>query len=407
MAVTIDYKKTGKFGLRHYLYSAPWFAMLFIVTYSMNKQNLSNGVVEQAIYNKFIIIFVFSVSLICSFFNFQEIFSILKKRRLYIIYLLYITASTAWSEDARSTLRISAYFWCGTSVCLMAVVAFRNNSKKFYQMCIFYSILMVLGSLILIFLNPGRGINESGRWLGITSHPNVLGIVCILSIWANISYLFIIKPKIIKLINILIILLSGVCLYGSNSATSIIISLLVIGLTLIFRFLGIENIAKNYGKFAGLVYAVLLIISILYLSKPELFRIEAVFGMMGRNVTFTGRTELWQLAMAKIYTSPIFGSGFQEFISVKGIEIKHFHNGYLELLVRGGVIALFLVVTFVFQFIFSKKRIKDPNLIISFSIMMLAILLHNITEGSFGRGVTALWLVFSFIYFYKYDVPSK
>jgi hypothetical protein len=33
--------------------------------------------------------------------------------------------------------------------------------------------------------------------------------------------------------------------------------------------------------------------------------------------------------------------------------------------------------------------------------MILTILLHNITEGSFGRGLTALWLIFSFIYFYK------
>jgi exopolysaccharide production protein ExoQ len=137
-----------------------------------------------------------------------------------------------------------------------------------------------------------------------------------------------------------------------------------------------------------------------YVLFPEMFSVEAMFGMVGRNTTFTGRTALWQMGMAKIAEEPITGWGFQEYIKVAATQIKHFHSGYIELLVRGGVIALMFVIVFVFQIVFSFKRITDPKLYLFFSIMILAILAHNVTEGSFGRGVNAFWLIFSFIYFY-------
>lgn len=391
----------NKFWIKNYLYSFPWFFFLFIATFSINNPGQHMGQEEHENYLKAIIIFLYTVSLILLLFNFQKIFSILKGRWLYIFFLLYISVSAAWSDDPASTLRISAYFWGGAVVCLMAVLAFANNPEKFFQILIFYSILMVGGSLIAIFLIPTRGVGEGGRWIGLTAHANTLGVVSIISVWANISYFQIAKRKYVKAFNIFMIFLSAVCLYGANSATSIVLSIVIIVLTLILWSFDAKRVTRLFAQIAGMGFFVLLCFSILYVLMPEIFSINAMFKMIGRNQTFTGRTGLWEMGMLKFFQEPIIGSGFQDFINISGTKIKHFHNGYIELLVRGGVIALLFLIVFVFQSVFSLKRVSSSKLYVFFSIMVFAILVHNVTEGSFGRGVNALWLIFSFIYFYK------
>lgn len=391
----------NKFGIKNYLYCFPWFFFLFVTTFSVANPGQHLAQEGQENYFKALIILIYTISLILLLFNFQKIFSILKRRWIYVYFLLYIGISAAWSDDPASTLRISAYFWGGAVICLMAVLAFSNYPEKFFQLLVIYSLLMVGGSLLAILLIPTRGIGEGGRWIGLTSHANILGVVSLISIWANISYFLIAKYKYIKFFNILMILLSALCLYGANSATSIILSVFVIVFTLILRSFDMKRVTRLFAQVAAIGFVALLGFSILYVLIPEIFSINALFKMIGRNTTFTGRTALWEMGLIKFSQEPIIGSGFQEFIRISGTQIKHFHNGYIELLIRGGVIALLFVIIFVFQSVFSLKRVSNSKLYIFFSVMIFAILLHNVTEGSFGRGVNALWLIFSFIYFYK------
>lgn len=392
----------NKFGFKNHLFGAPWFLTLFFTTFSAENIQPYGQIIEQEGVRKVFIILVFTTALILLFVNFHKILSILKGRWVYIFFLAYISASAAWSDDPKSALRISAYFWGMTAVCLMAVVAYEQHPLKFFQTLVFYSVLMIGGSLATILLFPGTSIGEDGRWLGLTTHANGLGLVSVISIWANICYATMSKSKISMLLNVSMILLSAVCIYGADSATSFVISAAILTMTLILRTFSSTRLTRLFAQITGIGFFVLLVASLLYLIQPELFNIEGLLKSIGRDTSFTGRNVIWNRALTEIYRHPIFGAGFQEFINMKnGSEIKHFHNGYLELLIRGGIIALLFVIAFIYQLVFSVKRLANPELYVYLMVMILAILAHNITESSFGRGVTAFWLVFSVIYFFR------
>lgn len=392
-------QKINKFGSKNYLYSFPFFLMLIMATSSIisPEENLGAGQVNHL---KYFNVFIYTVSLILLLMNLNRIISILNGRWLYIFFMLYISASVIWSVDPSSTLRISAYFWVVAIVALLAVVAFRNHPEKFFQTLVLYSVLMIGGSLIMVLLNPARGIGEDGRWLGLTSHANGLGLISIISVWANISYIFITRSKFVKIVNLCMILAAALCIYGANSVTSLVVSVVIIALTLILRTLDTKRITRLFVQITGAGFLALFCVSVLYVLAPEIFSIDAMLGAVGRNSTLTGRTALWDTAMTRITQDPLIGSGFQEYINISGTRIKHFHSGYIELLIRGGILAVLFLAAFVFQLAFSLKRFSNPNLYIYSLVMTLAILAHNVTEGSFGRGFNALWLVFTFIYFY-------
>lgn len=394
-------QNSKKFGLKGYLYVLPWLAMLFVSTFSWNSLNQFGIEQQQSFYGKLLIIFTLSVSLLLLFFRYQSVFVLVRGRWAYVLFMFYITASTAWSSDPMSTLRMSAYYWGVMVLSLAAITALRENSKKFFEMLIFYSALMILGSLAVSILIPARGVADGGRWMGLTIHPNQLGIVAIITVWSNFSYFFMTRSKIMKLINLSLIAVAAICLYGANSATSIVLAAVIIVLTLILRSLDTKNPRTVVLQLLSLGFVVIVGVLAIYVIKPKLLGLDTVLGAVGRNATFTGRTALWAMGMSKFYQAPIMGSGFQEFINVTGEEIKHFHNGYLELVIRGGAVAAVFLAVFVFQFFLSLKRIANLDLYIFFAIMMFSTLVHNVTESSFGHGMSALWLIFTILYFYK------
>lgn len=399
MNIDMPVPKIHKFGIKNYLYSFPFFLMLIMATSSIISPETNAGS-DQVNYLKYFNIFIYTVALILLLINFNRIIPVLNGRWLYIFFMLYISVSALWSADPTSTLRISAYFWVVAIVSLIAVVAFKNHPEKFFQTLVLYSVVMIGGSLIMVFLNPGRGIGEDGRWLGLTSHANGLGLMSIVSIWANISYIFMTKSNFVKILNIFMILSAALCIYGANSVTSLVVSVAIVALTFLLRTFDTTRITRLVAQIVGAGFFVILCFSTLYVLAPEIFSIDAMFGAVGRNSTFTGRTALWETAMTKISEDPLIGSGFQEYINISGTKIKHFHSGYIELLIRGGILAVLFLAAFVFQLFFSLKRFSNPNVYVYSLVMILAILAHNVTEGSFGRGFNALWLVFTFIYFY-------
>lgn len=399
----------SKFGIRNYLYGLPLLLLLFMAMSSISPVPEA-GLKEQGGYLKAITIIVYSFSLIFLLINYQKALSILRGRWLYIGFMVYISASVLWADDTVSTLRTSTYYWGGAVVSLLAVVAYRDNPQKFFQALFFFSIMMVGASLLLVFIYPARGIGEDGRWVGVTSHANGLGIISILSVWANVSYFYLTRSAFIKVLNISMICLSATTIVGANSATSLVVSVAILTLTLILLSFDTTRITRLIAQITGAGFFAIFCIFIVYVLAPEMFSVDAIFGIIGRNATFTGRTVLWQMGMTIIAQGPILGSGFQEYINYTGSQLKHFHSGYIELLVRGGIIALMFVIAIVFQLIFSLKRFSDPKIYIFFTTMILAILAHNVTESSFGHSVNPLWLIFSFIYFYsdrKQRAPTR
>lgn len=114
----------------------------------------------------------------------------------------------------------------------------------------------------------------------------------------------------------------------------------VIGMTVFTLFLLLALINKMPNFLNIITY---LAINIAYFFGVIILRLQEAFAfiivdMLGRDLTFTGRTKIWDCALAAFAKSPVFGVGeIENQASRDLIGATHAHNYYLDLLYKSGL----------------------------------------------------------------------
>ena len=126
-----------------------------------------------------------------------------------------------------------------------------------------------------------------------------------------------------------------------------------------------------------------------------------VLGLLNRDATFTGRTDVWRVLL-DLNTNPLIGTGFCNFwsnelyLSKLPIWVAHSaHNGYLEVYLDGGwlgvsVLAIMLIA--VWSRIGSHLKTGDQYAMVKLAIF-LAMVIGSFSESHYGR-LTPLWFLF-------------
>jgi len=182
----------------------------------------------------------------------------------------------------------------------------------------------------------------------------------------------------------------------TGSTTALICLVLGTGLMLFMKIKVVRRQVRYLGTYS-LIFG--LLIFLLY-SVPGV--LESLVKMVGRDMTFTGRTEIWTDVLAEPI-NPLLGTGYQSFwIGPGGAHMweKYYfhpvqaHNGYLETYLNGGLIGLSLLVA---TLIYTGSKLKKDLLAGSsfgtllFSLFITAIL-YNWSEAMFS-GLNLIWLV--------------
>lgn len=144
----------------------------------------------------------------------------------------------------------------------------------------------------------------------------------------------------------------------------------------------------------------LLFILAFYMNTEELT--NATIGSTGRDASFTGRTLLWQKGLISAADNLTFGYGFdslKQLTAIHHLDMSHLHNGYVELLVKGGIIASTLFAFILIKTFFHQLRIKSlyRQDYVFLSSGLLMVLLHNVTESSLLKGLSTLNMFLIFI----------
>lgn len=131
-----------------------------------------------------------------------------------------------------------------------------------------------------------------------------------------------------------------------KSGTSIVVALLLI-LFIILDKLMKKNLL-NFKMFV-ISYAVISVL-LVELRNIGIFRffIEEV---MGKDMSLSGRTDIWDSAMAGIEKRPILGRGIQTFseseLHTGYFFVSHAHNALLDILFKGGIVSAVLLILIV------------------------------------------------------------
>ncbi len=315
------------------------------------------------------------------------------KSPLQFFLLAIVIFSLLWSEDLSSSLTylrglIRIYF-------LAIYLAMRYPLKE--QIKLIAWALGVAASLSMLFsaFVPGY-IHESpellGMWSGIYGHKNELGYMMAWSagvflhlalsghryrwlMWAlcGISICLIILSRSTTSLTILLTMILLLPFYRSLKKTNYKLQVIMITSTLMF----------------------LMISSILLLNNAE-----TVVGTSGKDLTFNGRSDLWELVISKILERPWLGYGFSGFWTSNAASklratydwASNAHNGFLELLLELGFLGfLTFAAGFVRFFVMALNRIisvaKKPEDYWPMQ-MLLIIVIVNFSEA---RLLTPSW----------------
>ncbi len=271
--------------------------------------------------------------------------------------------------------------------------------------CISFTFLLTcLCSLVVIYIFPSYGIHQSGIFIGVPRgvflHKNVLG-----PRMSFIALYFMVlatqKGGPHRGLNGLYSLLSLYLVFLSESREAWAISAITSAALIFFRA------GKKGRLFLGGLY--LAGFSFILLS------LHVLLDSMGRDITFSGRTYIWEESLRSIIQRPFFGYGFGVFWSEEaaaeisrrlGYPVSHAHSGPIELLLALGVSGLFLYVAALFQLIRNLRFFQEKSAEKIFCILFLVYIAGmNLADSAMLTPNTIYWLFF--VVFASYGLIFK
>lgn len=266
----------------------------------------------------------------------------------------------------------------------------------------------ILIPLSIVFI---RWYSEFGRYwgpfggeplyVGVSTGKNGLGQICLVGgfffLWETFERFkkgVSGRDRLYFYINIFYIVMIAYLFYMANSQTSLMTFL--IGIVLIMALSTIKRQRKFISIFVIHFALILIVIQMTNI-------VEVVIKSLGRDVTISGRTELWTHLLEMDY-NPLIGTGYRSFWSGDRLSAlwvdywwhpKQAHSGYLETYLNLGIIGLFSLLALLFStYIKSKQKLMTNFEIGKLQMAILFMLLiYNYTEASFIIS-TPLWFFF-------------
>ena len=336
------------------------------------------------------------ITALIALFNVRQVMDVCQQNKALIILVTYVLMTALWSEDAPATIKSFIFISSALFISILTAIAFVDKNTSLIRWLFWLFLLMNLASIYLAYTHPELAINIKDfgkpRWIGITTHPNTLGAKGLILVWLSTNLFFLTKSTLEKLLIIFALSISVLVIIKADSITSLADSFIVIECIcyyyVFYRFSLPVKLSLFFIGFVGVLF-----VYFYYLGSEDLT--STAFKSAGRSANFSGRTLLWEKAMTSFSDSPIIGYGFDELDGLTKkfhLLMSHLHNGYIEILIKGGLIAGGLL-TFIFAKTFIQQlqiKSKYRNNFIFLNTGFIMILVHNITESSFLKGMGAL-----------------
>lgn len=321
----------------------------------------------------------------------------------YVLFTIFVSLSLLWSSFPEKVL-INFVHSIGMLFVILTAMYKINTIDLVLRYMLYIAFLGLIASLtfILLFPNYGIEIGLNNRWHGLFPHPNTLGTYCWICIWLCFS-IHIKKVGNVSWLLTTVIILASIFVIKANSITSIICAISTCSIFL-FNFFFKGNVPKKIVYLLAFFWLITFLMLSALIVDNSLLTLEGFFTFLGRDLTFTGRSNLWDAGIKAAMAKLAFGWSFdsqQSILSNQIIQYGQFHNGYINLFVAGGLSGLLFFGILLISFIHSIVKLDDFDtdkpIIFTF---VLVFLMHNITEASIMVFTHYLWVVFLFLFTY-------
>jgi len=360
-------------------------------------------IVTSNIFNQIIYSGLFLVSFFALVFKRSDLFSLIKREKFLTIFLLWCLFSILWSDFPIVSFKRYFQFFTGFIVSAAALLYCDDvdDNMKYFQ---YVLAAFVIVSIMSVFTIPAA-LDKQGIWRGLAVGKNSLGQASLVSLIFWFLSFKLANTTWKKILSFAIIFFSLVLLIGSRSGTSIIgfaVLLVVVGLLQIDKIFHPIGMKKSFSTIA--IFAFLLIICVSIIFDPEIFNVLP--GLIGKDITFTGRTFLWEEILLEVNNHPILGCGFQGYWVVTNENLlklyeqfvwlpNQAHNGYLDILNELGFIGLIMFILVVINFSLNLPKLEKH---FHWQWFLLITLVLNIQETTLIRPQHPTGVLFMFSY---------
>lgn len=265
-----------------------------------------------------------------------------------------------------------------------------NNKKKFLTTLENTFLILLLINFVTIILFPGGFyLNSSGYssnyFLGYDNNL-ITYIFPALALSFTNSYG---ENGKVGTKTIFLTLISLLSIIFTWSATGVVSMVIMIGLFLIYSFK-----KKNFPIKKYIVIALILFVFIV------LFRLQNIFGFiiegwLKKDLTFTGRTYIWDIYINKIKQSILIGHGIVDSkYLIQTLNAGHAHNYFLQIIYQGGIMAFSMFLGFFLTAVNKAKICNEKKYV---GIVIFAYLISFIFEA---YSLTSMFIIVLLIAYY-------
>ena len=309
-------------------------------------------------------------------------------------FLGYLGLTAAWSLVPGTTLsRLSLHLLLLIS--LTPAVLLAERLDDILKPMVWVAVAVLVVNVLSIAVIPSSRIG----FPGIYSHKNTLGANAVI---AGLFALYAVSraDHRMRLAGLVALPFTALLLHLSQSKTSL-------GLLILSPLAATAAVlVRRHLRIAMPILMVVLTVPAVFLLAGGVpgFSFRSLSMMVSGDSTFTGRTQLWTFALAHIAEKPWTGWGFQSFWGIGPASpaarmtesfigvAPHAHNGYLDMLLQGGVVALvlFLSILLVFAWWIDKVADRDGPAGAFLAALLLYIMWQNLLETDWLQGMTTL-----------------
>ena len=266
-------------------------------------------------------------------------------------FALFACLSVFWSQAAGTTGRAGVQY---LSHVVCALIAMRVADTRMLVRGGLIGTGLVLAYSLAFGVYNLDPLDGTYSFVGAFASKNQLGFYASLAVLFAFAALFLgIERGLWKLFAVGCILVALYCLQASQSATSVLTTIVIVGLCLSLRAL--ERLAPRHRKMLFLSLSVLGVLAIFAAAYGGGY--QMLLAAFGKDATLTGRTYLWQQGIEAAGRAPFVGIGYQAFWVQGFAEAErlwadffigtrsgfHFHNTFIATTVETGLIGCLLL----------------------------------------------------------------
>jgi exopolysaccharide production protein ExoQ len=265
------------------------------------------------------------------------------------------------SQQPTRTISSASLLMCG--VLLLYYIMSRFTFEQVLELFLILGTITIIASIVFALALPQYGLDQKSElqtaWKGIFSAKNYLGNMALFFLTAAVSY----RPRNSFLQSIR---LSQICLCLAAIAFSRAATAYILTAVYLVYFVFMKTLHR-FRKRDYLVVGMLLLAAVTTVAVTIVVWPDLLVSLLGKDLTLTGRTQIWSAVWDSIAKRPLLGYGYQAFwLGLEGESYRiilavswilaQAQNGFLDVVLETGVVGL-AVVLLVFGFAFRDAAV--------------------------------------------------